>query len=182
MGRKGYSERQYAAGHYPKIYADQYGGNDFTEAECKQWLADNFTNPKTGRKIGPTKSGSGVYYDLQKACLGTYKPSSFVEEEDDIQKAETKHLERLLESARRRGDAIAQLQLQQILSSNSEDNQAQKTEIIRNDVGRKSPAISATSLPVGTKRTGGDGRLYIVKLRANSTQYWQPCAQSTANC
>lgn len=53
--------------------------------------------------------------------------------------------------------------------------------IIRKVAGRKSPAISATSVPIGTKMVGQDGELYIIKARANG-QYWQPCSQKTANC
>lgn len=53
--------------------------------------------------------------------------------------------------------------------------------IIRSVIGRKSPAASATSFPIGTKMTGLDGQLYIIKARANG-QYWQPCSQKTANC
>lgn len=53
------------------------------------------------------------------------------------------------------------------------------TPILRNI--RKSPAISATSVPIGTKMEGQDGTMYIVKARSNG-QYWQPCIQKTANC
>ncbi len=47
--------------------------------------------------------------------------------------------------------------------------------------GRKSPAISATKLPVGTEQEGLDG-LYIIRLRANGSQYWAKCANKGSNC
>jgi len=53
--------------------------------------------------------------------------------------------------------------------------------IIRKVAGRGAPAISATSVPIGTKKMGQDGNMYIIKARANG-QYWQPCSQKTANC
>lgn len=53
---------------------------------------------------------------------------------------------------------------------------------IRNITGRSATNISATSVEVGTKMAGQDGQMYIVKLRSNGTQYWQPCSQKTANC
>jgi hypothetical protein len=171
-------DRQYGAGHDHEMYDeqygaghgyshDQYGGADFTEAECRQWLADNFTNPKTGRKIGPTKSGTGAYYDLQKACL-IYAPRSPRGSSSSLSSSSTSSSYFLQEAPPIHAQALKKTVV--------------GDEIIRTTGGRKSPSVSATSLPVGTKRAGNDGQMYIIKLRANSTQYWQPCSQKTANC
>ena len=48
--------------------------------------------------------------------------------------------------------------------------------------GRKSPAISATILPIGTEQIGLDGEWYIIKQRENKSQYWAKCSIKTVNC
>lgn len=148
---------------------DQFGGADYSEAECRQWLADNFTNPKTGRKIGPTKSGSGVYYDLQRSCLG-YASTASTSSSSTVPVSVS------------RTTSVYKMQTPPPVVAHSPRRTNAGEEIVRTTAGRKGPSVSATSLPVGTQRMGNDNQMYIVKLRANSTQYWQPCSQSTANC
>lgn len=152
---------------------DQFGGADYSEAECRQWLADNFTNPKTGRKIGPTKSGSGVYYDLQRSCLG-YASTASASTSSSSTVPSTVSVSRTT--------SVYKMQTPKPVVAHSPRLTNAGEEIVRTTAGRKGPSVSATSLPVGTQRMGNDNQMYIVKLRANSTQYWQPCSQSTANC
>jgi hypothetical protein len=148
-----YGKRTQAFYDYDDDY-DTYkmvGGADFTPEECQQWLADNFTNPRTGRKIGPTKTGRGVYHDLQQACM-------------DLQSG-------------------YKLQTPAPVTPSPLKRTESGGEIQRSTAtGRKGPSASATSVPVGTQRVGNDGQMYIVKLRSNGSQYWQPCSQKTANC
>lgn len=126
------------------------GGDTYTEAECRAWLANKNVNPRTGRAVGPTKSGKGPFYDLHAACeeKGLTTPGKSTQDPSPRPIKTTEE-----------GEAI-----------------------VRTTAGRKSPSVSATSVPVGTKMIGNDGENYIVKMRANGTQYWQPCAQKTANC
>jgi len=44
--------------------------------------------------------------------------------------------------------------------------------IIRNSPDRKSPAVSATSFPVGTVKTGNDGNQWIIKKTTAGVQRW----------
>src|SRR5438309_2367392 len=123
------------------------GGDNITDTDCQTWLSNKTKNPKTGRTIGPTASGRGVYHDYERACL----ERGYVAEQPNpvAQPPKLTHDDK---------------------------------PIIRTNAGRKSPAMSATSVAVGTKHIGQDGQMYIVRLRSNSSQYWQPCSQKTANC
>jgi hypothetical protein len=132
-------------------FYNMFGGDPtYTEAECRAWLANKNINPRSGRVIGPTKTGKGPFYDLHAAC-----------EEKGIAAP---------------GKATTTPAPKPIKTTSAGE------KIIRTTVGRKAPNVSATSVEVGTKMMGNDGLQYIVKMRANGTQYWQPCAQKTANC
>jgi hypothetical protein len=65
-------------------------------------------------------------------------------------------------------------------AQNAQKKQAGADSVAKKSV-RKSPAISATLLSVGTEKQGSDG-LYIVRLRTNGSQYWARCANKGSNC